>query len=71
MERIRDQGGKMKVGDLVKHKRQDTHLMGVIVRVYIPLNVKLGPEYSVQWIPTHLGRSRCTAGVLEVLNETR
>ena len=60
----------MKVGDLVKHKRQDTHLMGVIVRVHTPLNVKLGPEYSVQWIPTHLGRSRCTGGVLEILNES-
>ena len=61
----------MKVGDLVKHKRQDTYLMGVIVREYLPLNASLAPEYSVQWIPTHLGRSRCTAGVLEVLNETR
>mgnify|MGYP001458886465 FL=1 len=60
----------MKVGDLVKHKRQDTHLMGVIVRVYTPLNVTLSPEYSVQWIPTHLGRSRCTGGVLEILNES-
>jgi hypothetical protein len=64
----------VKVGDLVKHKRKDTHLVGIIVRVYMPLNVTnvtLGTEYSVQWIPTHLGRSRCTAGVLEVLNETR
>jgi len=60
----------VKVGDLVKHKRQDTHLMGVIVRVYTPLNVTLSPEYSVQWIPTHLGRSRCTRGVLEILNES-
>jgi hypothetical protein len=60
----------VKVGDLVKHKRQDTHLMGVIVRVYTPLNVTLSPEYSVQWIPTHLGRSRCTGGVLEILNES-
>jgi len=61
----------MKVGDLVKHKRQDTYLMGVIVREYIPLNATLAREYSVQWIPARLGRSRCTAGVLELLNETR
>ena len=62
----------MKVGDLVKHKRRDTHLVGVIVRVYkLSWTAPVGTEYSVQWIPTHLGRSRCTAGVLEVLNETR
>ena len=62
----------MKVGDLVKHKRKDTHLVGVIVRVYkLSWTAPAGTEYGVQWIPTHLGRSRCTAGVLEVLNETR
>ena len=60
----------MKVGDLVKHKRKDTYLTGVIVRVYLPLNVTLPPEYSVQWIPTHLGRSRCTGGVLEIISES-
>jgi hypothetical protein len=62
----------VKVGDLVKHKRKDTHLVGVIVREYKSHDVATLPsEYSVQWIPTHLGRSCCTAGVLEVLNESR
>ena len=60
----------MKIGDLVKHKRQDTHLVGIVMKIYIS-PVRPGyHEYRVQWLPTRQGYTRCTAGVLEILNES-
>ena len=68
----------MKVGDLVETKREKNVLTqqrrGIIIRRHrVPKISRTADapkfEYTVQWFPTSLGRSRCEEPILNLLAE--
>lgn len=61
----------MKIGDLVRftgnYVLKEAHRRtGIVVRVYTTGSGS--KEYSVRWLPSLRGRSRVTAGLLEVMS---
>lgn len=57
---------KFKVGDLVSHRHNRPSLFGLVMKVYKTKTNK--SEYSVSWLGNS-GRSRCTEGILEMVNK--
>jgi len=68
----------MKIGDLVETRREKNvrteQRRGIIIRKHrVPKITRTADsdkfEYTVQWFPTNLGRTRCEESILNLLAE--